>query len=239
MSYFANLGVTVDSEKQWLELNRLAGGSQKFTALEIKFFYVMGLLKDIWSSVEVLLQPQQAYTRTRVWPDRYLPAFSIFSSGVDLLGRCLTGNKKADINENLRVGFYYLIFPDNLSNKSLDETKASTSLITTPFAKYSVKDLIALRNFTSHGQATIKNLLPGFDIHLLEQFTPKLQNALESYRVGLRDYPKLCERLGTAKIGVYKGRIEPLKATLHYYAQQGNSTGDAFKDFDWSVKGDY
>jgi hypothetical protein len=238
MSYFADLSVTVDSEKQWLELNKLAGGNEEFAALEIKFFYVMGLLKDIWSSVEILLQPQQTYTRTRVWPDRYLPAFSIFSSGVDLLGRCLTGNKKTDVYENLRVGFYYLIHPDNPPNKSLDNAKASTSLINTPFAKYSVKDLIALRNFTSHGQASTKNLLPGFDILLLEQFTPKLQTALESYRAGLRDYPQLCERLGAARLGVYKGRIEPLKATLQYYAQ-GNSTGDAFKVFDWSVKGDY
>jgi hypothetical protein len=198
----------------------------------------MGLLEDIWSSVEILLKPQQNYTRTRIWPDRYLPAFGVFSSGVDLLGRCLIGNKTVNVNENLRVGFYYLVHPHNPPDAFLALARANTALIKTPFTEYSVKDLIDLRNFTSHGQATTKDL-PDFDIQLLEQFTPKLLSTLETYRAGLRDEPELCKRLGASQIGVYKSRVEPLRVTLEYYSKQGISTGDAFKDFNWRVKGDY
>ncbi|MCJ7531886.1 MAG: hypothetical protein MUO64_12755 [Anaerolineales bacterium] len=91
------------NEGVWINLGKLAGISMLFTALEIKAFYMVGLLNEIFQCVEVLLHSEDA------WETKYLPAFSLFASGIDLFGRCLAGNSTFDLNSNLAIGFYYLV----------------------------------------------------------------------------------------------------------------------------------
>lgn len=102
----ADPSVTVDNADTWIELNRLAKGNPGFAAVEIKSFYAIGLIDDICQSVDWLLKAQDA------WPNKYLPAFALFASGVDLLGRCLTGNATPELKANLAVGFHYLAKPN-------------------------------------------------------------------------------------------------------------------------------
>ncbi len=102
---FANPYAVVDNADKWMALGKLAGALPDFTSLELKAFYVIGLIDDICQSVEYLLRAKDA------WPDKYLPAFGVFASGVDLLGRCLTGNTTPELQGNLAVGFRYLVEP--------------------------------------------------------------------------------------------------------------------------------
>ena len=50
----------VDNSDMWLELNLKAKGNQDFTPVEIKAFYVIGLISDICQSVDWLLKAPDA-----------------------------------------------------------------------------------------------------------------------------------------------------------------------------------
>ncbi len=224
----AEPNVTVAYAAQWEQLNKLAGGHPDFTAVEIKSFYVFGLIEDICKSVEWLLQPE-------AWPDRYLPAFSVFASGIDLLGRCLTGNQTTNVNENLRVGFSYIANPTPFPpSKSAPSTVMSAPVVTTPYQSYNVSHLIDLRNYATHGQATSTTGLPSIDNELLAQFPSLMGTTMETYWHGLINHKEFCVRLGIAEIGLYRHRVEPLYDTLRYYGAGGNPE-DMFNKLDWTV----
>lgn len=110
--------IPVYNADRWLELSKLAGVNQEFTAVEIKSFYVIGLIVEICASVDCLLKANSLSETSHPLAvqifnagGQYLPAFGVLASGVELLGRCLTGNEKAQTNENLNAGFYYLVKP--------------------------------------------------------------------------------------------------------------------------------
>src|SRR5437867_3702890 len=92
--------VPVQNADVWKELGRVSKVNPNFEPVEIKAFYVIGLMEDFCSSVEWLLRADDA------WPDKYLPAFSLFASAVDLLGRCVTGNDQPEVQRNLIAGFH-------------------------------------------------------------------------------------------------------------------------------------
>lgn len=113
----AEPNATVYNANDWEQL-RTEVANARFTAVEIKAFYVIGLILEICASVDCLLKADSlsedghplAYQVFRSG-GRYLPAFGVFASGIELLGRCLTGNNTPQVNENLRVGFHYLASP--------------------------------------------------------------------------------------------------------------------------------
>lgn len=224
----------VTNQSAWEILNQTAGGHPDFTAVEIKSFYVFGLIEDICESVEWLLRSGKPGDPS-AWPNRYLPAFGVLASGIDLLGRCLTGNTTHEVNENLRVGFYFLANPTSSAPpKSITATQVSSTMITTSHMPYSVSQLIGLRNYAAHGQAASKGGLPGIDNELLAQFPPLMGVAMETYWAGLINDREYCLRLGTAEIGLYSHRVEPLADTLRYYGEGGNPI-DMFGRFNWRV----
>jgi len=214
----------------WRQLNELAGGKPDFTAVEIKSFYVIGLIKDIWMSVDCLLKSKDA------WPQKYLPAFGVFASGVDLLGRCLTGNTTPDLNENLRVGFYYLANPTQTAcPTSLPTRPEDIVVVSTSRTKYSIAALVDLRHYTTHGQATIRDQhLPDVDNDLLAQFPDKVGIAMDVYWNGLLTNAEYCVRMARAEIAPYRNRGMPLENILDHF-EAGHSAGGLFSELDWHV----
>lgn len=227
----ADPSVPVENATTWIELNNLAKGNPQFAVVEIKAFYAIGLIDDICQSVDWLLKSQDA------WPNKYLPAFALFASGVDLLGRCLTGNKTPDLEANLAIGFHYLAQPNpqppakNISTKDQEEMIVAK----TEFFEYTVADLVALRHFAAHGQATTKKKLRGIDLELMDTFPKLVGNAMETYWRGLQKDDEYCRRLGDAKFDPLSGREYPLKHILEYFSMPGNSAGSLFYRFDWRV----
>jgi hypothetical protein len=224
----ADVNVPVFQANKWEQLKQLANANVIFTPVEIKAYYIIGLVDDICQSVQCLVKADKG------WPEKYLPAYSLFASAVDLLGRCLTGNRTLDVNENLRVGFWYLFHPSSTPPaRNLSPANATAVLVTTPHLSYTVADLVALRHYSSHGQA-VQNNLPNVDNELLAQFPRPIGNAIETYWAALQSDVEYCTRLGDALIDPYANRAEPLSKTLHYFAR-GDAAGDLFYRLDWNV----
>jgi hypothetical protein len=224
----ADVNVSVINANKWERLKELACANHIFTPAEIKAYYVIGLIDDICQSVQCLVKADKG------WPEKYLPAFSLFASGVDLLGRCLTGNHTLNVNENLRIGFWYLFHPTREPPlRSLNPADATAVLVTTPYSSYTIENLVALRHYSAHGQAAGDNL-PNVDNKLLEQFPRPIGDAIETYWTALQNNVEYCGRLGDSLIDPYANRAEPLSKTLHYFAQ-GLAAGDLFYRLNWQV----
>jgi hypothetical protein len=220
-----------DNAHLWKQLNQQAGGNKHFTPVEIKSFYVIGLIYDICTSVEWLLRAEDA------WPQKYLPAFGVFASAVDLLGRCLTGNEASRMKDNLQIGFYYLLLPTNTPcPKLLPAGEENKVVVRTAHAPYSISALVALRHYTAHGQATVRHQLPGVDSELLRPFPKMMGDAIDAYwEGGLKGSAEYCSRIGAAKLDPYSNRVEPLKQVYRYFSVM-KPAGSMFRSLDWSVR---
>ena len=226
---FAKPEIDMANEAVWYELNRFASSNSEFKAIEIKGLYVIGLLWDICKSVEWLLRATDA------WPNKYLPAISLFTSGIDLFGRCLTGNSKDDQGE-ISIGLYYLGSPSHQPPPKVSNLKIISTVVTkTNYHNYTVSELHSLRHYTQHGQASIKTELPSIDIELLDSFPRIIGNAVEVYWAGLQSDIEFCERLAAARITPYKQRAEPILNVLDFISKPNNSIGMLFDSLDWQV----
>lgn len=224
----ANPNVIVENHEKWKRLQEIVQANVIFEPVEIKTFYIIGLMDDICKSVQCLLECKDS------WPEKYLPAFSLFASSVDLLGRCLTGNKTVNLNQNLKVGFWYLFHPEETPvPKSLNSSNASDDLLESQGVTYSVNQLVALRHFCAHGQATT-DALPAFDNKLLSYFPDLMGDAMETYWYALQEDPEYSIRMGAARIDPYKSRYEPLSKTLKYFSS-GLAIGELFSNLNWDI----
>jgi hypothetical protein len=209
----ADPNAPVYNESQWRNIQNLVANTE-FTPLEIKAFYVLGLIFEICESVDCLLKAPAPSRHDHPVADqvstsggRLLPAFGIFASGIELMGRCLTGSETVDLNENLRVGFHYLAKPSKLpllKNIPVDRVVFITS------RPYSVQDLIDLRNYAAHGQSTVgekdpsgkrlvpKGNLPGIERELFTQLPDKTAQAVAEYWTWLLNDADHCTRLAKA-----------------------------------------
>jgi len=238
----------VYNDAEWEQL-REGVANEQFTAVEVKAFYVIGLILEICASVDCLLKANslsaeyhplayQVFTSG----GRYLPAFGVFASGIELLGRCLTGNKTHQVNENLRVGFRYLAEPADiplLCNIPLNTGVVSTTRL------YTVQDLIDLRNYAAHGQSTVgqkdgsgkrvpASVPPGIEGGLFSKLPQKIGNAIEVYWTRLQRDNEHCKRLANARIDPYSNRIGPLRHVICYFRQKPHkAAGSLFYSFKW------
>ncbi len=226
----ADRNASVCFEEKWKALRDLASANPDFTPLEIKAFYFVGLMHDICRSVEVLMKSKSA------WPELYLPAFSLMSSAVDILGRCISGNATIQVNENLRTGFWYLGNhqpSSKLPAKAITEVQFNAKLLESQGIAYTVSDLVMLRNYASHGQAAATKL-SSVDNMLIEEFRDLIGGAMETYWTQLLRSKAMCERLGVAMINPHSNRAEPLIKTINEFSA-GKSAGGLFFDLDWKV----
>ena len=93
-----------DEESAWSILAKGIVSDGSFDSLTIKALYITGLVYDLCSAVNILLAPENPTT-----PNFY-PAYTIFASTIELLGRCITGNATDRSSGNdLISGFQWLV----------------------------------------------------------------------------------------------------------------------------------
>jgi hypothetical protein len=222
----ATTSVTLNHPSEWEMLRTQANSNPEFDALEVKAFYVYGLIYDICQSVQALAN------QSNFMPDLYMPAYAILASGIELLGRCLQGdaNESRTAGQNTRTGFHFLV------NQSPSDPPAPTSVIvvTTRGHSYSITDLVALRNFTAHGQAANRRLPAVIEPELLINFPQLIGDAMEIYWHRLLTEVSYCEKLGTANVRPIPNRSAPIEKILRFFDE--GSAGAPFYGFDWRVR---
>jgi hypothetical protein len=213
-------------ERTWLALNEQVSGHPSFNPLTIKAAYVIGIIHDICEAVDVLIAsrlPREV---------KYIPAYAMFSSGVEILGRCINGNDDVRGSvADLRAGFEWLTWSGSLGASQV------LPVVTTATAAYSVEDLVALRHFATHGQATAKALPQSIDFELLAGMPPILAVGLERYWSELNTKDTCCDNLAKANVIAFRQwPVFKVWAMLQGDGTTGNQTiTDVFGRFVWHV----
>jgi hypothetical protein len=228
-----------DEAEQWLALNNEIGGNPKFYPLTIKAGYVLGVIHCLCDSVTILLNSPNT---KRV---SYIPAYGVFASGIELLGRCLRGNSKTrGSGKDLSAGFKWLASCFFVDYEDVYErVPTNIVLIQTGKYKYSINNLIALRHFAAHGQATSKEVAPGtfefgfIDFEILEHMPHLIASGLEKFWKELMDSEDLCNKLAFAKVIVLRGWPVLQSWRLFEVNERGkyHSVEDIFNRFNWHI----
>ncbi len=232
----------VEMSPCWLRLGKDIGVTSEFSALTLKSFYVTGLVITICNSVTILLSTGNLISTT------YYPAYGVFASTVELLGRCLRGN---DTNKNstqdLTEGFKWLANPNAKLYKSLQENHI---LVSTINYTYSIKELVDLRHFAAHGQGmnqakhqditgkTDRLKIKDFDYLILAEMPPLIGNAMQAYLHELTFNETLAKSLAKASVTPYRNR-PILDVLLSYQTTMGSfpeRVGHVLSNFDWTYK---
>ena len=217
---------------EWMRLNAAAHGNPGFYPLTVKAAYVMGVEHDICESVSHLLAHPRAKTTT------YIPAYGVFASGIEILGRCINGNATTHGSvADLKTGFKWLATSSHVSGPD------THVLITTSRNSYTIDMLTALRHFAAHGQATA-NVTPGgtyqfgnIDYEILSKMPPLIAGGLERYWNQLQRDDNLCNRLAEANVIALRNWPVFRSWSLFERDQSGkhHSVTDIFNEFDWRV----
>ncbi len=218
---------------EWQALNAWAGGHPGFYPLTIKAAYVVGIIHDLCESVSWLL------SHPKVLETTYIPAYGVFASGVELLGRCIRGNSTTLDNANdLKMGFKWLA--DSATERGSDDF----ILIETSRQKCSINMLTALRHFAAHGQATSNKTDEGaygfgdLDYEILAKMPPLVADGLERYWTELRRSNDLCNKLANANI--HSLRSWPVKKSWILFEKDDtgvyHSIVEIFNRFDWNIR---
>lgn len=171
-----------DWDKQktaWTNWNNSIGGNCHFYPLTIKAAYVIGIIYDFSKSIDVLLHSPKVS-----WQTTYFPAYSLFAASVELLGRCIRGNEThGEAVKNSRAGFNFLVFNEYDCQDTKDGARTAFE---TDKKKdgYTIDQLITLRHFVAHGQATVnQNQLATIflDTEILAKMQPYLAAGLNRY----------------------------------------------------------
>jgi hypothetical protein len=217
-------------KSSWASLNREVGGNAGFRPLTVKAFYVFGVQLAIFRCVSYLLEEDKLPSTT------YLPAYALFASGIELLGRCLRGNSSTSgSNEDLKTGLRWLVSPDYESYKKIPY---SHPIVRTINGSYSISHLAALRNYATHAQAAVIHDPPTIDFLILQEMPSLIASGLESYWAELQRKPDPCNSLAKANVAAIRNR--PIFDTLWAFSRQRNgqylAIGDVFGKLDWTYK---
>ncbi|MBN1315792.1 MAG: hypothetical protein JXA42_10000 [Anaerolineales bacterium] len=217
--------LTDQFQGEWEILRGQAEVNQQFKTLEVKAFYIYGLIYDLCQSVECLLRQPNA------WPYFYLPAYTILASAVELLGRCLRGDDRISgtAKINIQTGFHFLANKIPLVPSDPD----NIIVVSTSHQNYSISDLVAMRNFTAHGQAANNALPARIDSELMGNFPQLLGNAMENYWSSLQNDTHYCENLAKANIRPLVNRYEPIAKITTLFSI--GCAGSPFYQLNWRV----
>jgi hypothetical protein len=183
----------------WATLNREVGGNPDFYPLTVKAAYLIGVIHDICTSVTCLLQ-----VRRELLPATYIPAYGVFASGIEILGRCILGvadTRRSD--QSLKTGLKWL------HSSFYANTPDSHRLIVTSSGTYDIETLAHLRHFAAHGQATANpgsavHGLPDIDLEILGHLPPLIADGLERWWNELQHSGELCNALAKANIIAFR-----------------------------------
>jgi len=216
----------------WKALNRKAGGNPRLFSLTIKAGYVIGVLYEICESVTYLLEHPEAQETT------YIPAYHVFSSGVEILGRCIRGNSDLWSSvADLQTGFRWLADSDQVGLHD------DTVVIKTSSREYTIDMLTALGHYAAHGGIKRKKESGGthqfgeIDLEILQKMPPLMTEGLQRYWDELQSSELLCNKLAEASIIALKNWPVLESWLLLNRAHNGAvpPISDAFGKFDWSV----
>jgi hypothetical protein len=217
--------------REWIALNEDAGGDSGFKPLTIKGAYVIGVIHAISESVDYLLQDKLNIEKAK---KNYLPAYVLFSSSIDLLGRCIKGGSDPK-HGGIYTGFKWLANPNY---QSVDD---SYILVQTNTQQHSIRNLVDLRNFAAHGQATSPGMVqsPQIDYDILERIKPTFAKRLADYWNALvngNNAEEICNNL--AKANVVRFRSWPIFQSWKEFERDefGEYHGieDIFLKLDWT-----
>lgn len=212
---------------QWVDLNSQVGGNPDFYPLTIKAAYVIGVIYDLCMSVTYLLRTDDARQTT------YIPAYGIFASSIDILGRCIRGNSSPTRGSigDIKAGFKWLA---STSYATILDTHI---LVSTTSHPYQIDELVYFRHFAAHGQATSPLKFTQVDYELLARMPPILANGLERYWKHLLVDENACNNL--AQANVLALRSHPvLKSWILFEKDQFckyHSVEEIFNRFNWTV----
>lgn len=220
----ANPSVAVDGwdAVEWTRLNEESGGNPDFHPLTVKAAHVVGIIHGQSECVTSLLK--------HLSPDvSLLPAYGIFASSVELLGRCLNGNDTLQhADADLKTGFNWLA-------ARVIDTSDARLVIQTGASLYTVGELAQLRHYAAHGQASARSSR-AFDIEILKPMPALLAGALETYWADLQTREETCNNL--AKANVIPLRNWPVFRSWSLFGPRSgsySSIGELFTEFDWQV----
>lgn len=206
---------------EWRDLNASVRGNPDFSELTIKGAYVIGVIHGICQSVTCLLDAAPRFKMMT-----YFPAYGVFASAVELLGRCLNGNDtlRGSVND-LKTGFRYIA-----ATTSDDEV-----IVQTKVSQYTIDQLSSLRHFAAHGQATAQFVL--FDSQILAAMPPLLAIGLERYWNALQTEADLCNKLARANILALRDAPIFTSWSLFERDEYGvyHSITEIFNRFDWRI----
>jgi hypothetical protein len=160
--------------------------------LEAKALHVMGLLMQNFEAAGHLLY----FGGQKMGANYYLQAFLLACTDIELLAYCKNGREKLckDYGKALKSGF---------------ELVSLAPVVETNHNKYTVDDLVSLRNLAAHGQGVVctdgeaqeveKTFL---DIELLDSFPGKLMVAFDRYYDDLFQSGKRRWRTNLANAGI-------------------------------------
>ena len=217
-------------EQAWLQIARGVVSEGTFDPLTIKALYITGLVYDLCSAVNILLAPNNPT------PTTFFPAYTVFSSMVELLGRCLAGNSTDHgSGEDLTTGFKWIARASGEVYSAVSEDQV---LITTRNFPYTIKELVRLRHFAAHGQAVIKIEDFDFDPLVLGEFPPTLANAMEAYLTQLTSNETLASYLAKASIRPFHSQPIMKLVWELTFTKEWLPTMDAraIRKMDWSYK---
>lgn len=152
----------------------------KITSFEAKALYVLALMRQL-AEGSIALQGSLD-----------LPGFVLLADAIEALGRCLTGcqEEKRGSGDRLRDGLRQLERRDDGEFRTM-------------FGLYTVDDIVAMRNFTTHGGTT-----PGknsrLDAHLSVFLLNRFGDELTDY------WARLSQERNPERAMLAKARIRPL-----------------------------
>lgn len=220
---------------KWEKLGQDVGADPVFCPLTIKALYVTGIILAACESIEILLKNAGLISTT------YFPAYAIFTSTIDLLGRCICGNDKPiGSTRDIKIGFQWLAQPSINSYMKVSDNQVLVTTYTswgTRNREYKIKELVAMRHFAAHGQSSADDL-PDFDYNIFGAMPPLLARGVEEYLRALESRAEPCAQLAKARIEPYRSR--PIFDTLWRYHRHDQSfptiVGDVLRKYDWSYK---
>jgi hypothetical protein len=190
-------------------------------------------MHGIFQSVSHLLQHPQAKAVT------FFPAYQTFCSGVELLGRCIRGNRDLWGNvADLQAGFKWLAGSEQVGLHD------DTVVVRTGRQKYTVDMLTALGHYAGLGEASGGRKRRGMrhagriDPRILAKMPPLLAKGMSRYWKRLQSSERMCNKLAEARvIGLTDWPV--LNTWLLGDGRDGAaapSLSETFGEFDWTLK---
>lgn len=215
--------------EQWKELNP---GNPDFYALTVKAGYVIGVIYDICQSVSCLLGEPEFARKTS-----YIPAYGILASGIEILGRCVKGESRC-YRSTLKAGFKWLARPDSVSYSVVSKCHKLITTTQRP-CSYTIEELMFLRNYAAHGQATAQ--FCEIDFEIIAKLHPLLRDGLQHYWSKLKSPGNKMLSTNLAKANIIALRDWPVFKYLTLFSRdkkgEYHSVTQIFDSFgaDWTI----